>query len=895
MNQRNTFAVLGTVVFLYLICSACPLRIFAADAAHKGSPDTPPILDTKSFWRIRMTEGTDQVRTESGELIYYGGREGIKKKGRHYRVKKREDFILRHVPPKGWREPEFDDSGWARLRGPFGMGRFLNSPTIHLRGKFRVTDPAAVTPLKLTATFQGGMIAYLNGREFARSHIAQGEIKPETPAQDYPLKAFINEKGHLLKRRGLKYKKGPDHDRYTLRDRRITVDVPSNLLKKGVNVLALEIHRAPAPEVFYTGKYFQRRLIFKLGHLRKHAWWSRCGLVSLNLTGGKTEGIIPNTGSPEGLRVWNRSLMSMVRLDEYEDVCEPLRPVKISGVRNGAFSGQVVISSSKPIKNLKISVSDLTGPQKSVLPSSTVQVRYAMQPQGGGRRGAPSFHGLEEYPLKEVPVHKDKSGKIRYSAMQPIWITVRVPRNAQAGRYRGSVTLSADKEDDVVVPLDLRVFAWTMPDPSAFETHIDFAQSPETIAMKYNVPLWSKEHFDLIGRSLKFLGAVGNKTLYITMIRRTLFGNEHGMVRFIKKADNTYEPDLSIAEKYVDLAIEHMGKIPVVCLYCWESKGAQGALEYQKLARKDREILFTALDPDTGALTEAVGPEWGTPECEAFWKPAIEGMRRIMEERGMADSMMMGLCGDRQPTDQAMKALEAGAPGIKWVMHAHNRKEKLPGDRDVGYGCAIWGVGAMTHDPEVRRGYGWKESFRMAYIPRGLFRLGHGNVVAQRLSLETWLAARGRNNDRGVRGLGHLCADFWPVLKSKRGMRSMTAGRYPESDWEALRMDIMGHYILVPGSRGAVATVSYEALRENIQECQARIFIEKALLDKDQRSRIGEELAAKAQALLDQRIRNGLKRSDYRGVFAVSNLSELNEKLYEAAAEVSKKVHPEEQ
>jgi hypothetical protein len=883
------------VVFLYLICAACPLRIVAADATHKGSSHTPPILDTKSFWRIRMTEGTDQVRTESGELIYYGGREGIKKKGRHYRVKKREDFILKHVPPEGWRGPEFDDSGWARLRGPFGIYRFRNSPAIHLRGKFRVTDPAAVSPLKLTATFQGGMVAYLNGREFARSHIAQGEIKPETPAQDYPLKAFINEKGHLLKRRGLKYKKGPDHNRYTLRDREITVDVPLNLLKKGVNVLALEIHRAPAPEVFYTGKFFQRRLIFKLGHLRKHAWWSRCGLVSLKLTGGKTEGIIPNAGSPEELRVWNRSLMSRIQLDEYGDICEQLRPVRICGAKNGAFSGQVVISSAKPIKNLKISVSDLSGPQKSVLPSSAVQIRYAVQDMGSGRRGAPSFNALEESPPAEVPVHRDRNGKLVYNAMQPVWFTVGVPRNAQAGRYTGRITVRADSEEDVVIPLALRVSAWILPDPSAFETHIDFAQSPESLSMKYSVPMWSKEHFDLIGRSMSLLGRIGNTTMYITMIRRTLLGNEHGMVRWIKKPDGIYEADLSIAEKYLDCAVRHMGKIPVVCLYCWESKGQQGGLEFQKLPRVDREILFTAVDPDTGILSEAVGPEWGTDECVDFWKPAISGMRKLLEERGMADSMMLGLCGDRQPTEQAMKALEAGAPGIQWVMHAHNRKEKLPGGRAVGYGAAIWGVGAETHDPDVRRGYGWKDPFRMAYIPRGLFRLGHGKILAQRMSVETWLAACGRHSvNRGVKGLGHMCADFWPVLTSGSRTRSL-AGRYPEADWGALRLYIMGYYILGAGRKGPLATISYEMLRENIQECQARIFIERVLLDEKLKGRIGDALAQQAQDLLDQRIRIGLKRYDSRGVLAVSNLSELNEKLYETAAEISKKVDPEEQ
>ncbi len=49
-----------------------------------------------------------------------------------------------------------------------------------------------------------------------------------------------------------------------------------------------------------------------------------------------------------------------------------------------------------------------------------------------------------------------------------------------------------------------------------------------------------------------------------------------------------------------------------------------------------------------------------------------------------------------------------------------------------------------------------------------------------------------------------------------------------------------------------------------MQETEARIFIEKALVDKTLRSKLGDELAQKAQRFLDDRVRGILRAKDGR-------------------------------
>jgi hypothetical protein len=92
--------------------------------------------------------------------------------------------------------------------------------------------------------------------------------------------------------------------------------------------------------------------------------------------------------------------------------------------------------------------------------------------------------------------------------------------------------------------------------------------------------------------------------------------------------------------------------------------------------------------------------------------------------------------------------------------------------------------------------------------------------------------------------------------------------------------------------------------REGIQECEARIVVEKALVDDALRAKLGEALAAKCQAMVDERTRsviladekgeNGMMHTSMPGGplgydwFAGSDWQTRSAKLYAAAAEVAK-------
>ena len=61
--------------------------------------------------------------------------------------------------------------------------------------------------------------------------------------------------------------------------------------------------------------------------------------------------------------------------------------------------------------------------------------------------------------------------------------------------------------------------------------------------------------------------------------------------------------------------------------------------------------------------------------------------------------------------------------------------------------------------------------------------------------------------------------------------------------------------VLAPGPKGPAATQHLVNLNEGVQECEARIVLEKALSDPAMKAKVGGDLAGRCQALLDERMR----------------------------------------
>jgi hypothetical protein len=156
----------------------------------------------------------------------------------------------------------------------------------------------------------------------------------------------------------------------------------------------------------------------------------------------------------------------------------------------------------------------------------------------------------------------------------------------------------------------------------------------------------------------------------------------------------------------------------------------------------------------------------------------------------------------------------------------------------VGYGAGVGGP--FAEYPVKERRYGWKQNELVAHFARN---------VRNDYGIPTFRLMGEMNVAGGLRGFGRMGADFWPVLKDRRGRKVGGLGeRYPYASWRNLDIFVA---LLAPGPDGAVSTARYEMMREGVQECEARIFIERAIVEK----KISGELLRRCQEALDERVR----------------------------------------
>jgi hypothetical protein len=563
----------------------------------------------------------------------------------------------------------------------------------------------------------------------------------------------------------------------------------------------------------------------------------------------------------------------MIAILEEMDVSSFDANLRMVGARNGVFAGQIVLTAKAPFQAATAKATDLRLKNGAgIIPASTIQVRYA-KPDGSLKgTKARRYDALAEAPGGE---------RVR----QVIWLIVRVPANARPGDYEGAVTMAGR-----TVPVLLRVCDWRVPDPKDFVSHVGLVQSPDSVALQYNVPQWSDVHFKLTGRTFDHLGQIGNKTLYLNLVCKTHFGNSESMVRWIRNGTG-YRHDFAPLEKYTDLYLERVGPPMVVGLYIWDRFADRSA--YGKDAVEGLPVTVSGVDPATGRVEDITGPRLGTEGDEAFWKPVLDGVRQRLNKRGIPDgSILLGIAGDTSPTKAVVESLGKLAPCAGWMYQGHPRARDLYGVK-AGYVAHVWGAGVQT--PKAgQRIYGWKQEWQVVVFPR------FGSMMNPPLWQDAPLASHFLVTEAALmanlRGFGRVGADFWPVLKDARGRETPVINRYPDSAHGQTTLANSTAALLAPGPDGALSTVRFEVLRLGIQEAEARIFIEQALADDAARTKMGPELAKVCEDLLDERLHLFLKTqvkkpgpdADFFWFAERSGWQDRSERLFTTAGQVAR-------
>jgi len=376
-------------------------------------------------------------------------------------------------------------------------------------------------------------------------------------------------------------------------------------------------------------------------------------------------------------------------------------------------------------------------------------------------------------------------------------------------------------------------------------------QSPYAVAGRYSVPLWSEEHFRLMEASFRHLGRIGCDWLFIPVLWNTELGNlRDSPLRWVRKGDGGLTFDYRIMDRYIDLAVKHLGRPRVICFLVMHG-GKSELIQVGLLAEKTGRIAPHDVSPDS-------------PTYADHWRAFGRSLYAHMQRRGLEKSMYWGYMWDGEGDPNLSRVLLPVAPDVWWASggHGHGYRPIYKANSkiyNVAYG--------------IRSKKGWKRSDIHLLNPRGggtVLACGGTSAPATfRLVVDRALVA-------GCNGIGRIAADYWDNVYF-RGCKA----------WHYLIPGMaVASYVLWPGPEGAESSQRFEILREGTQEGEARIFLEQAV----DRGKLPAELAGKVADVLFRHNQENFfipVSASSRFVSYFSGWQERSRRLFGAAAEVA--------
>jgi hypothetical protein len=529
--------------------------------------------------------------------------------------------------------------------------------------------------------------------------------------------------------------------------------------------------------------------------------------------------------------------------------------VELVAPRGGYASASATLNSAAS-NTIAAAVSDLVGPGGSVAGSNLV-LRFARraEPEPLAFKLLASGSDMSVTTPYYDELHASPAREDAADAVTPVWLTARVPRETPAGVYTGTLTIAA-----AAVPVRLTVAAWICPPPREWQTHVGVMSSPETLAKRYKIELWSEAHWALIAEQMGFLAGIGNDDLWLSVFSRNAMGHERSWIAYTRDGD-ALKPDLRTVRRYAELYSRIVGKPHAVLLEIWNSARCRARPGRPPPAGVE---VWVDGKPETVPIPGADG-------SEKVWAPLLNDLRAMLREIGWSENLLvLGCADDIRPDIKTVRAMQQWAPAAKWAFWTHGRGDPPPWDgkwiiagMEVGHYEHLFCPSVGEDRPDGITG-GWDMEFREyatcrnylpKYAPPSQYRsLPEGTVVH--------IGRTSSNMTRSGSGFTRIALDFWPV-EIGDGVQEETRSLllfYEPSPWDIFFRN-NSRSIVAPGTNGPVSTVRYEMLREGLQECEARIGIEQALAG----GKVKGDLERRCRDLLRRRLKTREADGRFKG------------------------------
>ena len=310
-----------------------------------------------------------------------------------------------------------------------------------------------------------------------------------------------------------------------------------------------------------------------------------------------------------------------------DDVPVLAKSLSLSGWRGERVFAQAVLVSPQAVSSFRFSVSDLKS-GKNTIPSSAVKryfetyVMGEVKEQGGDTVLCPDRLVEEEY----ISVHA--------KTVRPVWLTISIPADAAPGKYKATLTANCDGSA-MTIPFTIEVGKRVLPEPKDWKFHLDLWQNPYSVARYYNVPLWSKEHFDHMRPIMEYLASAGEKVITTSIIQHPWNSQTEdpfeSMIGKFRSSNGTWRYDYTVFDKWVEFMMSCgiTGQIDCYSILPWH-------------------LTFEYYDENMNC-TVARKMEPGSKEYEDYLLPFLTDFAKHLRAKGWFDKTCIAM--DERPKD----------------------------------------------------------------------------------------------------------------------------------------------------------------------------------------------------------------------------------------------------
>lgn len=322
-------------------------------------------------------------------------------------------------------------------------------------------------------------------------------------------------------------------------------------------------------------------------------------------------------------------------------------------------NAQAVLWTKTALSDVSILISDLKN-GSSVIPASAIRsgfVRYVMTDElskdgttGCGHRPDPAaWDSSIVADVLDIAENLD----IKAYTTQPIWMNIWVPSDVKSGKYKGTLTVSGKDMAKKTLQIEVEVMNRTLPDPKDWVFHLDLWQNPYAVARYYQVPLWSKEHFDAMRPIMKMLADAGQKGITTSIMHKPWAGQTYdyfnSMITKTKKMDGSWVYDYTVFDKWVTFMMDDIGIDKYI--YCYTM--IPWALSFDYFDQATNMVEFVEAKP-------------GDAEYEKYWGSFLKDFSRHLRAKGWFDKVMIAM--DERGEDamqEAIKVIRKADPAFK--------------------------------------------------------------------------------------------------------------------------------------------------------------------------------------------------------------------------------------